>query len=155
MKLPRLNLPYYEVKMRETPQGLDIWDTLRRRFVALTPEEWVRQHFVNYLINHLGYPQGLMGNEISLNLNGVRLRSDTIVYDRQGAPWMIIEYKAPDIPMTREVVAQALRYNLVLKARYITITNGLTIHCCAIGEDGAPQFLGALPSPPKGEQDTP
>lgn len=145
MKLHRLNLPPFKAQLSRNNNSTAIWDRLRKRFISLTPEEWVRQHFVNYLIEYLHYPQGLIGNEISLTLNNTTRRCDTIVYDSEGKPWMIIEYKAPDIPLTRTVVEQALRYNIILQARYITLCNGLTIHCCSINPDGTIQPLQQLP----------
>ena len=93
-----------------------VFDQLRGRFVALTPEEWVRQNFVRFLIEERGFPRGLMGNEISLTLNGLRRRCDTLVTDRAGAPLVIVEYKAPEIEITQQTFDQIVRYNMVLHA---------------------------------------
>lgn len=145
--LQKLNLPAAPLTIEGEEGMRRVLDPLRRRFVALTPEEWVRQHFVYYLIAVAGYPAGLMGNEVSIKLNGTSRRCDTVVYDRQAHPWMIVEYKAPHIAIDREVLAQALRYNLTLGARYITITNGMTTHCCeVIYPEGKPRFLEKLPA---------
>ena len=93
----RLNLPPYPIKVTERDKKQFIFDFLRRKYVALTPEEWVRQHFVHYLIEHKGYPHGLMGNEIELHIGDKKLRCDTLLYNKEAAPRMIIEYKAPTI----------------------------------------------------------
>ena len=126
----RLNLPSYETKITESNGKRQIFDTLRRCYVALTPEEWVRQHFVNFLIGYKGYPAALTGNEIAITLNGMNRRCDTVVYDRALKPRMIIEYKAPTVKITKEVFAQISRYNLILKVDYLIVSNGLQHYCC-------------------------
>ena len=126
----RLNLPSYETKITESNGKRQIFDTLRRCYVALTPEEWVRQHFVNFILGHKGYPATLMGNEVAITLNGMKRRCDTVVYDRALKPRMIIEYKAPTVKITKEVFAQISRYNLILKVDYLIVSNGLQHYCC-------------------------
>ena len=93
-----------------------IFDFLRRKYVALTPEEWVRQHFVHFLIEHKGYPKGLIGNEIELQIGAKRLRCDSILYNKMAQPQMIIEYKAPTIPIQQKVFQQIS----IIVARWIT-----------------------------------
>ena len=93
----RLNLPPFEIRLSGTRERMKIFDPLRRRYVALTPEDWVRQHFVNYLINHLGYPAPLLANEVQLAVGSKHLRADTVLYSREMRPRMIVEYKAPNI----------------------------------------------------------
>lgn len=110
----RLNLPQYEIKIGEKNGKRTIFDFLRRKYVTLTPEEWVRQHFTHYLTDHKGYPKGLMGNEVELRVGEKRLRCDTILYNKQGQPQMIIEYKA-----------LRYKYNRRLSTRYRS-----TIFCC-------------------------
>ena len=127
-----LNLPKSEFNFKREQGMLKIFDSLRRRFVCLTPEEWVRQNFVAYLTEHLGYPAGLMGNEISLSQNGIKRRCDTLVADSLGNPLMIVEYKAPDVVITQEVFNQICRYNSVFRARYLVVSNGLNHYCCKI-----------------------
>ena len=122
-----------------------VFDRLRHRAVVLTPEELVRQTFVDYLIDTLGYPAGLMANEISITLNGTSRRCDTVLFDRSRRPVMIIEYKAPAVPITRKVFEQIARYNLILNAPYLVVTNGRTCYCCHIDSDGARQFLPGVP----------
>ncbi len=126
---------------------LRVFDVLRRRHVALTPEEWVRQHFVHYLINELGYPAALLANEVSLSLNGMQRRCDSVLYDRHARPRMLIEYKAPSVPLTQQVFDQISRYNIVMRVRYLIVSNGLTHYCCRVDyESGTYQFLRELPS---------
>lgn len=126
----RLNLPTFEIKLSGTKERPRIFDTLRQRYVALTPEEWVRQHFIHYLTEHKGYPAALMANEISMNIGNKRLRADSVLYDRQLHPKMIIEYKAPTIEITRKVFDQIAAYNLLLHVDYIIVSNGLQHYCC-------------------------
>ena len=128
--MPTLNLPSYEAKITSENGKRRIFDILRRAYVALTPEEWVRQHFINYLVNEKGYPQSLMANETQIELNGMRLRCDTVVYDKNITPKVIIEYKAPTVAITQNVFAQIARYNLVLKVDYLIVSNGIKHYCC-------------------------
>ena len=127
-----LNLPSFETKICERDGKQQIFDPIRKCYVTLTPEEWVRQHFVHYLTDQKGYPSSLMGNEVSIMLNGMKRRCDTVVYDRQLQPRMIVEYKAPGVKITREVFAQISRYNLTLRVDYLIISNGLQHYCCRI-----------------------
>ena len=97
---------------------------------SLTPEEWVRQNFVQYLINYKNYSRSLMNNEIPLRLNGTSKRCDTVVFSNTAVPKMIIEYKAPEIKITQKVFNQITRYNMVLKVDYLVVSNGLNHYCC-------------------------
>ena len=101
-----LNLPPYATKIAVRDGKNTIWDIIRRKYVALTPEEWVRQHFVHFLVEHKGYPVSLLANEVALVLNGTSRRCDTVLYDRTLSPRMIMEYKAPHIPITQKVFDQ-------------------------------------------------
>lgn len=126
-----LNLPAFDFKLSSGDDGIKrIFDCLRNKFVALTPEEWVRQHFVNYLITSLSYPRGLMANEVSLKLNRTSRRCDTIVYSREGRPLVVIEYKAPAVNITQSVFDQIARYNSIIGAPYMIVSNGLAHYCC-------------------------
>lgn len=126
-----------------------IFDPLRQRFVALTPEEWVRQHFTAYLINHLSYPASLMGNEVSITLNSMTRRCDTVVYSRQLEPVVVVEYKAPTVSISRKTLEQVCAYNQVLRVPYIIMSNGLTHFCCHIDyAAGTSEFLSRIPSYP-------
>lgn len=126
----QLNLPAYDVMLRGTQQRPEIFDFLRRRYVALTPEEWVRQHFCHWLVDHKGYPKGLLGNEIELRVGQKRLRCDSILYNKVMKPVMIIEYKAPTIKLQQQVFDQITAYNLLLHVDYLTVSNGLEHYCC-------------------------
>lgn len=130
--LPQLNIPLAtDIKFDMGADGVRrILDPLRGKFVAITPEEWVRRNFTAWLINDLGYPAALMGNEISLKLNNTRRRCDTVLYFPDArTPRMIIEYKAPNIPVTQQVFDQITRYNMVLKAPYLAVSNGMHHYC--------------------------
>ena len=119
---------------------------MRRKFVALTPEEWVRQHFVNYLISDKGYPKELLANEVPLKLNGTSKRCDTVAYNRFLTPLMIVEYKAPHIEITSSVFDQIVRYNMVLHVRYLAVSNGISHFCCKIDyENLTYSFLEGIP----------
>jgi len=143
-----LNLPEYDYKVKKREDGSSwvIWDRLRERWVTLTPEEWVRQHFVEWLITDKEFPAALMGNEVSLTQNGIARRCDTVVADRTGQPLVIVEYKAPSIPVTQKTFDQIVRYNMVLRARYLVVSNGLDHYCCQIDyENNSYRFLKSIP----------
>ena len=141
-----LNLPKYETKICERDGKLQIFDTLRKCHVALTPEEWVRQHFVNFLIESRGFPAALMANEVAITVNGMKRRCDTVVYDKQLQPRVIVEYKAPTVKITKEVFAQISRYNLTLKVDYLIVSNGLQHFCCRMDyPNNSYSFLQEIP----------
>ena len=141
-----LNLPSYEIKIAERNGKNVIFDMLRKRYVALTPEEWVRQHFVNYLITEKGYPKELIANEISIVLNGTNKRCDTVAYNRFLAPVFIAEYKSPTVAIKQSVIDQIIRYNMVLKVRYLVVSNGMQHFCCRIDfETGNYTYLNEIP----------
>lgn len=141
-----LNLPPYATKVAVRDGKNTIWDIIRRKYVALTPEEWVRQHFVHFLVEHKGYPASLLANEVALTLNGTSRRCDTVLYDRTLSPRMIIEYKAPHIPITQKVFDQISRYNLVFRVDYLIVSNGLSHYCCRMDYDHQSyQFLTDVP----------
>ncbi len=141
-----LNLPPCEVKVIEKDKKHQIFDPVRKRYVALTPEEWVRQHFISYLITEKGYPKELIANEISIKLNGTSKRCDTVVYNTFLAPLMIVEYKAPNISVSQTVFDQIVRYNMVLKVKYLIVTNGLSHYCCRIDyENQSYSFVQGIP----------
>ncbi len=143
----KLNLPQHEFNIKKDSTGnFKIFDSLRRKFVALTPEEWVRQNFVAFLINDKRFPAGLMNNEISLTQNGISRRCDTLIADRHGNPFMIVEYKAPSIQISQKVFDQIVRYNMVLRAKYLVVSNGLSHYCCKI--DYATNSYSFLPDIP-------
>ena len=141
-----LNLPSFAYKLKQHNGSVQIWDTVRRKYVALTPEEWVRQHFIAYLVGGKGYPVGRIGNEISLNLNGRSRRCDTLIYDAEGQPLALIEYKAPHIAVSQKVFEQAVRYNICFRVPYIMLSNGLSHYCCHVDYvSGKYRFLTEIP----------
>lgn len=143
----RLNLPTYEIKIAQRGNKQLIFDFLRRKYVALTPEEWVRQHFVHYLIEHKGYPAGLIGNEVELNVGEKKLRCDTILYNKVAQPQMIIEYKAPQIKLQQKTFDQISAYNLLLKVDYLIVSNGMQHICCRMDyENQKLCFLEDIPN---------
>ena len=144
--MKELNLPAYDVKIRGTRERPEIFDFLRHRFVALTPEEWVRQHFTHWLATEKGYPKGLLGNEVALRCGDKTLRCDSVVYNKQTRPLMIIEYKAPAVPLTQRVFSQISAYNLLLHVDYLVVSNGLQHFCCRMDYDRQTyHFLQAIP----------
>ena len=127
-----LNLPPFDIKLQQRDGKSFIFDPLRKKYIALTPEEWVRQHFVHFLTDFKGYPKGLLANEVQLNLNGTKKRCDTVLFNKDLSARMIVEYKAPHVEITQAVFDQITRYNMVLKVEYIIVSNGLRHYCCRI-----------------------
>lgn len=142
-----LNLPPYAVKLRECGGRRQIFDVLRRKYVALTPEEWVRQHFVHLLIDSKGYPASLLANEVALTVGNKIVRADSVLYSPTLQPRMIVEYKAPSVPITQKVFDQITAYNLLLHVDYLVVTNGLQTYCCQMDyEQRSYVFLEDVPS---------
>lgn len=144
----KLNLPDFDIKItRDDDGGVKVYDRLRGKAVALTPEEYVRQHFVNYLINAKGYRQSLMANEVSLRLNGTARRCDTLVYTRELRPLVVIEYKAPDVVISQKTFDQIARYNSVIRAPWLIVSNGISHYCCRyMTETGEYRFMRDIPT---------
>ena len=130
-----LNIPPNSANIKRVDDKLTIFDALRRKFVALTPEEWVRQHFVNFIITEKGYPASLIANECQVILNNQRKRCDSVVYDNKLTPLAIIEYKAPEVNITQKVFDQIARYNIVLRVKYLIVSNGIQHFCCKVDYD--------------------
>lgn len=126
-----LNLPSVSLKTKASGTHMLVFDFLRRRYVTLTPEEWVRQHFVHFLVERKGYPAALLANEVSLSVGGAARRCDTVLYRREGGlPRLVVEYKAPHVAITEKVFTQISSYNSVLRADYMIVTNGMSHYCC-------------------------
>jgi len=142
-----LNLPAYPAKL-STKQGKTyVYDLLRHKEVALTPEEWVRQHFVWFLISERLYPPARIAHEVCINVNSTSKRCDTVVYDNYLKPLVIIEFKAPDVNITNDVFDQISRYNSALRVPYLMVSNGLTHYCCFIDYQTMEcRFLEDIPS---------
>ena len=144
--MTRLNLPPFEIKLRGTKAQPQIFDILRKKYIALTPEEWVRQHFVHFLVEHKGYPAALMANEIQLKVGEKTLRADSVLYSRDLKPRMIIEYKARHIPITQKVFDQISIYNMLLHVDYLVVSNGLQHYICKMDyNDKKYLFLEDIP----------
>lgn len=142
-----LNLPSYAVRLGGSREHPKIFDVLRRNYVALTPEEWVRQHFVHFLIEQKDYPQTLLANEVRLQVGDKQLRADTVVYNRNLRPRMIIEYKAPEIALSQRVFDQITTYNFLLHVDYLVVSNGHEHYCCKMDyEKNAYEFLTDIPT---------
>ena len=146
-RLPLLSFPIAKLKVVKTDSGdLKVYDRLRKKFVSLTPEEWIRQNFVDWLINEKSYPESRIGNEIEINLNETRKRCDTLVYGIDFQPLMLVEYKAPDVEITQNTFDQIVRYNMKLKAKYLVVTNGLKLYCCVIDyKNSSYNFIPRIP----------
>ena len=142
----RLNLPEYPMKIEQEDDATWIFDPIRKKRVVLTPEEWVRQHFVQYLLHEKEVPQSLVRIEMGLRLNQLKKRGDIVVFDRSGRPVLIVECKAPDVKLDQKVFDQVARYNLALKVDYLIITNGLKHYCCRMDyPNHSYQFLESIP----------
>ena len=122
--MEELNFPSFEFLYRNTSGKKEIFDSIRKKYLILSPEEWVRQHTVRYFLEHLSFPKNLCKLEGGLKINALQKRTDILFYDRKGCPFMLIECKSPKIKLTEKVFQQAAVYNLELKAPYIFITNG-------------------------------
>jgi type I site-specific restriction endonuclease len=120
----QLQFSKYNFSIRVQGDRQEIFDIVRKKYVALTPEEWVRQHIVHYLVSDTGFPKGLISVEKQLLLNGLMKRTDIVLYNQSGSPVLIVECKATDIPVTQAVFDQAARYNLTLLVPYLWVTNG-------------------------------
>ena len=130
--MQKLNLPEYSVKTRVVEGQWQIFDEIRRKYTALIPEEWVRQHFINYLVNDRKFPKGLLAVEHPLTINKVNHRADIVAFASDGKPLAVIECKAPDVAINQNVIQQISRYNILLKAPILILTNGLVHYCVRI-----------------------
>jgi type I site-specific restriction-modification system R (restriction) subunit len=141
-----LNLPTYLFRLKEDRGKKYIFDEIRRRFVLLTPEEWVRQHIINFLVQVKNFPRNLISIEKGFNQNRNRQRYDLLIFNNLGNPMMIVECKAPGVEINQQVFDQAGRYNNRHKANYMLITNGVKHYCCMINlENRQYAFLNDVP----------
>ena len=143
----RLNLPTFQINLAGTRQHPTIFDILRRKHVALTPEEWVRQHFIHFLIEQKGYPNTLLANEVQLKIGDKSMRADSVLYDTDLHPRMIIEYKAPSVQLTQRMFDQISVYNMLLHVDYLIVSNGLQHYCCRMDyEHNTYTFIHNIPA---------
>ena len=128
----QLNLPEYKFRIKKLDEKLLIFDSQRKRYVSLTPEEWVRQHFIRFLIEEKGYPAAYLAVEKQLSLNGMKKRCDAILYNEHALPILIIELKAPNVAITQTTFDQVAVYNAKLKVDFFMISNGIEHYCCKV-----------------------
>ena len=144
--MQKLNLPTYQFKLKSNENKTLIFDNLRKKYVVLTPEEWVRQHFVEFLIQEKKYPVSLIAIEKQLTINNRKKRTDILIFNSDGKPDIIVECKAPSIKITQDTFDQIARYNLKLKANYLVVTNGLQHYFCQLDtENETYVFLQEIP----------
>ena len=141
-----LNLPSYPFKLKEEAGNYFIFDEIRKKFILLTPEEWVRQHVVQYLINEKKYPRSLIKLEGGLKLNSLQKRTDILFFNSDGKKTLLVECKAPHIPITQETFDQIARYNFIHRVKWLMVSNGLNHFYCEIDiENGTYRFVNELP----------
>lgn len=128
--LPKLNFPAIRLRARRRDGTVEVWDPIRGCYLVLTPEEWVRRHLIAYLVARCGVSSQRIVQEYAVALNGQPQRADVVVVDDRARPLLLAECKAPEIPIDRQTLAQAVRYNSVVGARYVVLTNGLKHYCC-------------------------
>ena len=144
----KLNLPSIDSNIRKEEGKVWIFDLIRKKYIVQTPEEWVRQHFIHYLIHELKYPRALFKVESGLLFNSLQKRSDIVIHSRDGKPWMLVECKSPTIKLTQKAFNQIAVYNMTIGAKYLAVTNGMVHYCCvapkpgegAIFKDSFPEF---------------
>lgn len=117
--------PEHPFRIRNAPEKPELFDEIRKKWIRLTPEEWVRQNFIQWLIQVMKYPSSMMSVEKAIMLHELDKRFDLLVYDRNHRPWLLVECKAQTVPLTEKVLSQALRYSISKPVEYISITNGL------------------------------
>ena len=145
-KVTSLNFPPYEPHTKTDGKRMLIFDGVRKKYVALTPEEWVRQHLIHYLITQKGYPATLISVETPLKYARMDKRSDVLIYDRNGKPLMLAECKAPEVAVTQKVFEQIAIYNLTIQSPCLMITNGLQHYCMTAATESSPAcFLNEVP----------
>lgn len=144
--MQKLNLPEYSFRFKTLEGKTFVFDVLRKKFVRLTPEEWVRQNFVHFLIHQKKFPATLVALETGVKVNNNPLRADLVVFDRMGQPLLIAEFKAPEVKISQQTFDQIVRYNMQLKVPYLVVSNGLSHYCCRISySDNSYAFLPDIP----------
>jgi hypothetical protein len=142
----KLQFPQPDLRVRNLNDVLQVWDVVRKKWVVLTPEEWVRQHLIHFLRDHRGWSESLMAVEKNLKYNGLNRRPDVVVYTSDMKPLLLAECKAPDVNINQAVLDQAAMYNRSLGVAYVLVTNGLHTSCCFIhSEQAAIQWLHDIP----------
>jgi hypothetical protein len=141
-----LNLPTYSFSVKSEGDRSYIFDPFRKKYVLLTPEEWVRQHFLQYLVRDKGFPASLVAVEKEFSFNRMKKRTDILAHNRMGEPVLLVECKSPKVPVSREVFGQIGLYNLTHKVPWLVVTNGLRHYCCRYDEtEGKYLFVDRIP----------
>lgn len=144
--MTKLNLPHYLFRLKEENKKTKIFDSIRKKYVVLTPEEWVRQNLIEYLVIEKGYPKGLIAVETSLKHNGRSRRSDILCYHNNNYPILLVECKAPDVKISQETFDQISRYNLTYKVPFLLVSNGLQHFVCQVNfESKTTSYLQEVP----------
>jgi type I site-specific restriction endonuclease len=147
MNLPQLNLSIVALKTKLVEGTTQVFDQVRKKYLVLTPEEWVRQHFIHYLNQEKNYPLGLMGVEQMVKYNGMQTRADIVLYTTEGKPNMIVECKAPNVKITQDAFNQIAKYNFKLQVPFLVVTNGMKHYCCRMEYDSNEiKFLEEIPA---------
>ncbi len=145
--MDKLNLPEYVFRTKTEHEKQFIFDVIRKKFVALTPEEWVRQNFIQYLKTEKKYPETLMAVEKQIKVNGNLRRFDLLMYNRNGQPFIIAEFKAPNVKITQEAFDQVVRYNMSVRVEKILVSNGLQHFACEIDyRNNSYSYLSEIPA---------
>jgi hypothetical protein len=144
--MQKLNFPVYSFRFKNSENKVSIFDEIRKKFILLTPEEWVRQHVIQFLLQEKKYPKSLINVEKLIKINNLNKRYDGVVFQPNGEIFLLIECKAPEVPISQHTFDQIARYNLVLKAKYLMVTNGLNHYFCQMDfENEKYVFLKELP----------
>ena len=144
--MQKLNLPEYSFRIKTTEGKSFIFDSLRKKYVRLTPEEWVRQNFVQFLIVEKKYSVSLIAVEAGVKVNNNPQRADLVIFDRSGNPALVAEFKAPEVKISQPAFDQIVRYNMQLKVKFLIVSNGLVHFCCRINyADNSYAFLPEIP----------
>ena len=145
--MQELNLPKINIKSKLVNNSTQVFDIIRRKYFILTPEEWVRQHVIHYLIFHKKYPKGLMQVEKLIKYNNLNTRADIVVFDTNSNPFILVECKAPSVAINKNAFDQIAKYNFNLKANFLFVTNGINHYCCKINyNDGSVEYLQEIPN---------
>ena len=144
--MKKLNFPTYSFRFKNSENNVSIFDEIRKKFILLTPEEWVRQHVIHFLLLDKNYPKSYINVEKLIKINDLSKRYDGVVFQPNGEIFLLIECKAPEVPISQQTFDQIARYNLVLKAKYLMVTNGLNHYFCQMDfENEKYVFLKELP----------
>ena len=142
----KIEYPFKKPSLKSENDKETVFCVIRKRWILLTPEEWVRQHFIHYLIHERHYPKTLFRIESGLTYNKLQKRSDILIFDRAGKPWMLIECKSADIRLSQKAFNQVAVYNMTVNAKYLAVTNGMAHFCCIASTEGeTPVFLETFP----------